>query len=278
MQLITGFLLAALVALAAWKAGSLSRSGAWAAALTGGLIFGLGGLPWATLLLAFFISSSVLSHSFTRRKVGLAEKYSKGNRRDWSQVFANGGLGALLAALYGLFPAWGWLLWPAFAGTMAAVNADTWATEIGVLNPTPPRLITNGRVVERGTSGGISLLGSLAAAGGAGLVALLAAGFTCWSTRSLAQTLVVLGVAWLGGLAGSFFDSLLGATVQAIYHCPACRKETERHPLHLCGAPTTQIRGLGWMNNDVVNTCASMAGALLAGVLSVLSVWLLLVG
>ena len=36
------------------------------------------------------------------------------------------------------------------------------------------------------------------------------------------------------GLLGALFDSLLGATVQAIYYCPACEKETERHLIHLC--------------------------------------------
>ena len=104
MQIYIGFTLGILIAVLAWRAGALSTSGAWAAALTGGLVFGLGGLPWAALLLAFFISSSALSRLFGRRKAGLAEKFSKGHRRDWAQVLANGGLGALLALVYGLFP------------------------------------------------------------------------------------------------------------------------------------------------------------------------------
>ena len=143
MQILIGFLLAILIAVLAWRAGSLSRSGAWAAVLTGGLIFGLGGLPWAILLLLFFISSSVLTRAFSQRKASLAEKFSKGSRRDWGQVLANGGLGALLAVGYSIPPHHEWL-WLAFAGAMAAVNADTWSTELGVLSLIPPRMITTG--------------------------------------------------------------------------------------------------------------------------------------
>jgi len=262
-QLLIGLALGAVIGWLAYRLGALSRSGAWGAALTGGLIFGLGGLPWAVLLLAFFISSSALSRAFARRKASLSEKFAKGSRRDWSQVFANGGLGAMLAVIYSLWPEPTWP-WIAFAGAMAAVNADTWATELGVLNPSPPRLITTGKSVERGTSGAISLLGSLAALGGAGLVGLLAAAFSTQTPDPIRGCLVVLAASLLGGLAGSFFDSFLGATVQAIYYCPTCQKETERHPRHLCGTETVQRRGWRWLDNDGVNFAASLVGALVA--------------
>ena len=258
MQITIGFLLAIIIAFIAWRAGSLSRSGAWAAVLTGGLIFGLGGLPWAALLLTFFISSSALSRAFSRRKAALAEKFYKGSRRDWGQVLANGGLGALLAIGYAIPPHYEWL-WLAYAGAMAAVNADTWSTELGVLSPVPPRLITSGAKVERGTSGGISLSGTLAALAGATLIGIMAILFTpapAWISRLL--------VIILAGLAGSLFDSILGATIQAIYWCPTCNKETERHPIHTCGSQTSQVRGWSWINNDVVNFGCSMFGAITA--------------
>jgi uncharacterized protein (TIGR00297 family) len=264
LQLLVGLVMGSLIAWLAWRVKALSRSGALAAALTGGLIFGLGGLSWAVLLLAFFISSSLLSRLFARRKSTLSEKFSKGSQRDWGQVMANGGLGALLAVAQALYPGEVWP-WIAFAGAMAAVNADTWATELGVLNPTPPRLITNGRAVERGTSGAVSLGGSLAALGGAGLVAVLAALFS----GPAAGVMLLAGT--LGGVAGSFFDSWLGATIQAIYWCPSCGKETERHPQHTCGSQTSHYRGWRWLDNDWVNGLASLAGAMIA-----LMVWQLL--
>ncbi len=257
-QFLIGISLGALIGYGAYRAGVLARSGAWAAALTGGLIFGLGGLSWAVLLLTFFISSSVLSRAFARRKEELSEKFSKGSRRDYGQVLANGGLGSLLAIFLALQPDQGWQ-WVAFAGAMAAVNADTWATELGVLSPHNPRLVTNGQVVERGTSGGVTLVGYLAALGGAGIIGVAAAFFTPDTTW-----ISVVGFAVLAGLAGSTFDSLLGATVQAIYFCPQCQKETERYPVHGCGTETTQKRGWRWLNNDVVNLLCSLAGALAA--------------
>lgn len=261
MQLFWGLLTAAAVGAAAWKAGALSRSGAAAAVITGGLIFGLGGLAWAALLLAFFISSSLLSRLFSGRKAALTEKFSKGSRRDWAQVTANGGLGALLALAWSLGdqPAWAWA---AFAGAMAAVNADTWATELGVLNPKPPRLITTFRIVERGASGGVSPLGSLAAVGGAALVACLALVFTPGGMDTFQAALPILAKVTLAGVCGALFDSLLGASVQAIYFCPTCNKETERHPLHTCGTGTIHRRGWRWLNNDMVNFFASLIGAL----------------
>ena len=66
----------------------------------------------------------------------------------------------------------------------------------------------------------------------------------------------------LAGLAGSLVDSLLGATVQAIYTCPCCQKETERHPTHGCGCQTTLLRGWTWMDNDWVNGMCTLAGVL----------------
>ena len=264
MQILTGFFFGIVIAAIAWRAGTLTRSGAIAAAISGGLIFGLGGIKWATLLLAFFISSSLLSKSFARRKAALSEKFSKGSQRDWAQVLANGGLGAGLAILMHFFPNQEGI-WFAYSGAMAAVNADTWATELGVLNPQPPRLITTGAQVERGASGGVSLLGSAAALAGGTFIGLCA---MIWTNETIAWNILL--AAALGGLAGSFFDSILGATIQAIYTCPNCQKETERYPLHSCGTPTKLLRGLPWLNNDLVNLSASIIGAVVAVVISLL--------
>src|SRR5688572_1449159 len=172
MQILYGFILAVLVAYLAYRAHSLSRSGAIAATVVGTIIFGLGGWQWAVLLLTFFVTSSGLSRAFRKRKAGLNEKFSKGHERDAGQVLGNGGLATYFAALHAFYPE-SIIPWIGFAASLAAVNADTWATELGVLNPTPPHMITDLRKpVEKGTSGGISLLGTLASLLGSVIIAL----------------------------------------------------------------------------------------------------------
>ena len=256
MLLLYGFLLAIIIASLAYRARSLSKSGAFAAIMSGTIIFGLGGLPWAVLLLAFFFTSSALSRAFKKRKQGLSEKYSKGDRRDAGQVFGNGGIAAAFVIFHYFFPLSN-IGWVGFAASLAAVNADTWATELGVLNPTPPRMITDLRKrVEKGTSGGVSLVGTLASLAGSALIAALASLFTYnWS---------LFLVITFAGLAGSLFDSFLGATVQAMYFCPKDNKETEKHPIHTCGTETIHLRGWKWLTNDWVNFACAAFGAMAA--------------
>lgn len=249
-QIILAFLLSGLVAALAYWRGSLATSGAAGALLIGTIIYGFGGWVWGILLALFFISSSLLSHYKEREKQAVAEKFDKGHRRDLGQVLANGGAGALVALLHGFFPSQLWL--PLFLGTMATVTADTWATELGTLSQQPPRLITTGRSVPVGTSGGVSLFGTAVSFIG-GLLMGLAAGLL--SQTNLVALILTGGI---GGLAGSLGDSFLGATVQQIYTCDQCQKETEKK-VH-CGQPTRPLRGWGWLNNDMVNFLSSVFG------------------
>jgi uncharacterized protein (TIGR00297 family) len=258
---VIGFLLAAAVAVLAYRLGSLTGGGAAAAVIVGGLTFGAGGLLAGALLMLFFISSSVLSRSNPHRKGRFAAQFEKGGRRDQGQVLANGAVAALLALAYGITSEP--LGLAALAGALAAVNADTWATEIGVLSRRRPWLITTGQTVEPGTSGAVSAVGILAAASGAGLIGIAAG----WGTGSLAVAIAVL----IAGFIGATADSLLGATVQAIYFCPTCRKETERFPRHGCGSATTRLRGWPWLRNDGVNLAASLVGACAAAGIWILS-------
>ncbi len=258
--ILLGLLLSASIATLAYWRGSLSPGGAFGAMIAGTLVFGVGGLAWGILLVAFFISSSALSHYKERAKEPLAEKFQKGHRRDLGQVIANGGAGTLIALAYALNPHPLWFV--TFVGAMATVNADTWATELGVLSKSPPRLITTFRIVPVGTSGGVTSLGTLVAFCGALLIGLVQFAIPNSQLSILDSQLLIVASA-VAGLLGSLFDSLLGATVQAIYFCDHDQKETESRA-HRCGHATRLLRGWHWLDNDGVNFIASLAGSLIA--------------
>ncbi|MBP9040905.1 MAG: DUF92 domain-containing protein [Anaerolineaceae bacterium] len=262
-QLIIGLVLAACIAYAAFQLKALNKSGGWAAFGLGTLVFGLGGFAWALVLMVFFITSSGLSLLFKKRKTTVEEKYAKGSRRDARQVLANGGLAGAAVIAHVLFPT-SILPWVAFSAVFAAANADTWATELGVLNRTSPRLIHTGKVVPAGTSGGVSLAGMLAAAAGSMIVA--ATTYIFWPLTGLAgaNRLLLSLLIVVAGFLGSIVDSVIGATVQGVYWCSACQKETEKYPLHSCGNATTLLRGKRWITNDWVNLlCTGSASALM---------------
>ncbi len=270
-RLALGLVLSLLVGGFAYRRGWLTRGGVAGAALIGTSVFGIGGWVWGGLVVAFFVSSSILSYYGKVRKAPLAEKFAKGSRRDLAQTLANGGLAALLAVAAGLAgkasPAFPPLAF-GFYGALAAVSADTWATELGVLASRSPRLITTGQPVVTGTSGGVSMAGTLAALAGAlfigtaafvlieGAALVTLGGFLAGEWR-------VLPAAAIGGFAGALGDSLLGATAQAGYLCPSCGIETEQ-PVHRCGQRTRLVRGWRWLNNDGVNFAASLIGAVVA--------------
>jgi uncharacterized protein (TIGR00297 family) len=290
MELLWGLACSTAVGgLAYWRR-SLSLSGFLAAVAVGTAMFVWGTVVWFGTLIAFFVSSSLLSSWKRRRKSEAEGVYEKSGRRDAGQVFANGGLAAILCGLFAWDPSPIW--WYAFLGVMATVNSDTWATEIGGLSRTPPRHIRTGRKVKPGTSGGVTRLGMAATVIGGAFIGAVAwlleriTGIWIWSFGSSPilgveegwisgsaavsdqwWVLLLLGIA--GGTVGSLTDSWLGATVQRIRRCTVCGREVER--LTHCGRPAEPIRGWRWFNNDRVNMVSSVAGGLMA---VLLGVWL----
>jgi uncharacterized protein (TIGR00297 family) len=264
-RFLAGFALSSGIALFAYKRRSLTKGGALGAVATGSTIYGLGGGSSALSLIYFFASSTLLSHFRGKEKASTAaDKFSKGSQRDLAQVAANGGAATLCAVAAGTARSeeWQQTLQAGLVGALATANADTWATEIGVLSPHKPRLLTTGKPVAPGTSGGITPLGSTASALGA-----LTLGLISWATRGLRKKEAHLPwIALVSGMSGSICDSLLGATVQAMYICPRCQQETER-TVHSCGTRTKSLRGIPWCDNDVVNFCATCCGSLVAVVL-----------
>jgi len=248
-----GALVAAAIAAAAWRAGSLSRSGA-AAAFFVGTIAIAAGWTWGALLIAYFISSSLLSRMGAAIKAQASGSVvEKAGARDAAQVLANGALFVFAAILQLISPSVLWLA--AGAGALASSAADTWGTEIGMLSKSSPRMITTWRTVPTGTSGGVSAIGLGATVAGALFISVAA-----WLVQR--NVYVALAVS-VGGLAGALVDSISGALWQSRRFCAQCRCATERL-VHDCGTRTERAGGIGWLNNDGVNAACTLVGSLVA--------------
>jgi len=258
-QFLFGEALAAAIAMLSLRARFLDASGALAAFILGTIIFGLGGWSFSLPILAFFVLSSVLSKLGAQRKKSVSEKFQKSSRRDLGQVLGNGALAGVLVVLWYLQPEPLWYF--LYLGAIAAVTADTWATEIGVLSSKPPRLVTSGRVVATGTSGAISNLGLMGAVLGA--VCIAGIGWAVQLREPVFQ-FGLPGVALItaGGVVAHLIDSLLGATIQAQQFCAVCNKVSEKKG-ECCGVERQPHSGWRWVDNDIVNAVCGLCGAML---------------
>ena len=249
---LLGGLLGSGVAALAYRRRALTGDGALAAAVVGAVVFVRGGAAAAASLVTFFVSSTALSRWRERRRVDLVQ--AKGGRRDAWQVLANGGI-ATAWLVVGRERGRG-----GFLGGLAAAGADTWATELGMLAGRAPRLITSGRPVPPGTSGGVTPVGYAAACGGAVAVGL------GWRLVSRGGGRP-LSTAFVSGVVGSSVDSLIGATLQATYWCDSCGVVTEQAVHRRCGHRARLQKGAAWLDNDVVNGLATLCGSLLGAAL-----------
>jgi len=170
-------------------------------------------------------------------------------------VLANGGIAAACAIGYAFTHST--VLAAAFAGAFAAAAADTWGTEIGTLVRALPRSILGFQTIPRGLSGGVTFGGTLAEAGGALVIGMFAH----------ASGVASLWIVASAGFVGALVDSVLGASVQALYYCAGCQRRCETEP-HACGNPASLVRGFRRIDNDAVNAFATLAGALIAGSLA----------
>ncbi len=275
-EYLIGIICILLFAIFAFKRDALTEEGTLTAIVIGLLVFIFPAAPihgriWFSLLAVFFISSFAVTKYGEAAKEAVNKQFAKGSTRDLMQVFANGAGAALVAVIYYFYPLPS--VFVAFAAILATVNADTWATELGVLSKSKPFLITSLKQVEPGVSGAISRFGLFASAIGAGLIALSLVALVYideiyFGTEQVAAVIpggvfnFILFITFFG-IIGSILDSMLGATLQVMYYCKKCKCETERTE-HTCGKKTFYLKGIKFFDNDVVNLVSSLIAGVLA--------------
>ena len=259
-------------AVAAYWRKFLTVPGAIAAAILGSIILFFGGWGWGATTAGSFLITALLSQLQDSSESNHSS--STRARRNLNQVLANGVLLTVLAIVYRASDA-NIASVAAFLGCVGAVAGDTWATSASQFSTRDPRLLTTGQRVPAGTPGAVTGIG-IALTALAGLVAsalYLSAAAILGGETAPDAVRVTLGVAAIvGAMAGSFFDSYLGAACQAIY-TDADGRVTDL-PVANNGRLNTYVRGWRWLSNDLVNFSNSVAGASSAFCVWIAAVWL----
>jgi len=205
LEMTAGAAGSGLLAIQAYRMRALTRSGAWAAAACGIVLYAGGGWTWVVLVGVFFVTASALTR-LEPRSGGSRRSLDRMGRR-WDQVAANGGIASIAAAVHAVTTSP--LAFAAAAGAIAVATADTWGTEVGRWSRVRPRLITSWASVPHGSSGGITVLGTLGAGAGALLIGVCAAVLERESHPGSFSAIVMAA-----GFSGAIVDSLLGATIE----------------------------------------------------------------
>lgn len=197
-----------IMGITAYFSGMLTSTGSAVAVFFGILVFKSSGWPLLLSLLSFLIVGYILTRF--KREIKKAIDSSHQERRTHNPVIANGMVPVFMGILFGFDPEIGIFL---FSGALAAALADTAASEIGVLYPTP-RMIHSFSKVRPGKRGAVSPLGELASIFGA----LFAGGIviTFLSIFGYPSSQHLLIAALLGGWIGCQVDSLLGASLGSL--------------------------------------------------------------
>lgn len=151
-------------------------------------------LNWFLLLLTFLLIGIISTNLQIEEKedAGLSKK-----RRKIGNVVGNG-LAPLIMALTGNLYG--------FAAAIATATADTLSSEIGVLSPERPVLITTFEKVKRGAEGGVSRVGTMFMLLGSGIISV--------SVLILFNDIYLSITTFVLGNVGCMIDSLLGATLE----------------------------------------------------------------
>ncbi|XP_004287388.1 PREDICTED: transmembrane protein 19-like isoform X2 [Fragaria vesca subsp. vesca] len=276
IQPLIAFLISAFVAARAYRRKSLDFSGAVAGLAVMTLHIAVG-YRYGAVLLVFFFTSSKLTKVGEEKKRRVDPEFKEGGQRNWIQVLSNAGISSVLVVV--LWRLTGLeercldskesvlvtALMGGVIGHFSCCNGDTWSSELGILSDDQPRLITTFKPVRKGTNGGVTKAGLLAAAAAGsviGLAFVLVGFLTTKCTYDVAlKQLFVIPLSTLAGLCGSVIDSLLGATLQFSGFCTVRNKVVGKP-----GPTVKKISGLNFLDNNAVNVVSILITTILTSI------------
>ncbi|EDR25688.1 transmembrane protein, putative [Entamoeba dispar SAW760] len=274
MHFIINLILSILIPILAVIKGSLTLDGALTAGITFMVHLTVGISP-AVFIMAFFLTSSILTKVGMNKKRKLEEKYVEESKRSSIQVLCNSllatiscimllltdapngtsacfGLSSFQVFLYGIIP-----------GFYSCTNGDTWSSEVGILSKTHPFHIITFKQVPAGTNGGVSSLGLISGFCGSLLIGLIG-GLVFLMNCPFDITLFILTSSsiTISGVIGNLLDSILGGTLQY-----SGWDEKRKCVVRKSGDNVTRISGVDVLSNSAINFITSSMSGIICGCL-----------
>jgi uncharacterized membrane protein len=247
------FTISAAVFFIAFFSGLIAYYGSLLASFIGFLFYFYGGVSGIGFVIGCYAVMLTVSLVGKWLKNDLSSVVKKTHGKDLVEIFVNGAGALLSMLLYACTESYGFYVMALIS--LSAGFVDSLASDVGTLSKRKPYDIFHRRVVTKGMSGGITLLGTVASLIGA---AAFATAITLICGLPLYAIALITGISYVGCIS----DTVLGALVQAKYRCAVCGAETEKE--EHCGATTQLVGGLSFINNDTVNLASGLVVFLLS--------------
>ncbi len=177
----------------------------------------------------------------------------KSGARGVTQVLVNASAAVVALVLKMILGGDEWVV--VYAVALTECLADSLASDVGVLSKSDPIDLCRFHRIPRGLSGGVSLLGTLAALAGCVFMSVFTVIFFGFNPKYFLSILVL-------PMIGVTLDSVLGSLLQAKYVCRVCARPTEK-PIH-CDQPSLHAGGLKFITNNAVNLISNVVTAAVA--------------
>jgi len=247
MDIVYGFILSLVISVIAYKKQSLSLSGFICALIVGTLMYYMGTYVVFSILIMFFISSSLLTK--------FKEKRHNQKGRTYKQVLANASAALIFSLMYFLTKQTNTTYLVVACVAIAASNADTWASEIGKLSKKKTVSMVSFKTIDQGESGGISLLGIIVSLLGSVYIAIFSMILLTISDGYHLNIFIYSSIIAIAGFLGSIVDSYLGILIQEKYkqynHDKIYEKVENRKNYILTS-------GIKYIDNDMVNLISTL--------------------
>ncbi len=203
------------------------------------------------ILILLFEYFFIFFISILKKKESKIKKEKSG--RTFFQILINGGLGTIFVILYGIFKNKNLLLISIIS--VSGCFIDSVSSDVGTLSKGEPYDLLKRKKVQKGLSGGISLLGTISS-----LLCSFLISFIVYIVLNFQiLDLIIISIVIFGQ---TIIDSLFGSIIQAKYKCNKCGKYSESELC--CGESCKKVSGIHWVNNNVVNAFSSIVTTFIA--------------